>query len=107
MKKSLFATAVLASVAFMPSSAFANYYSYNRCVQNGGGYFGCLGELADVSIAAPEVEKQFGFVKEVKDGEDRVMESLKALSGTCDKAEKGEARLACYRDGLKKSLGEK
>lgn len=107
MKKSIVASAMLATIAVMPSAASANYYSYDRCVKNGGGYFGCLGELADVTIAASEIEKQFGFVKEVKDGEDRIEESLKALSGTCDKAEKGEARLVCYRDGLKKSLGEK
>lgn len=107
MKKLILAPVMLAAIFIMPSAASANYYSYDRCVKNGGGYFGCLGELADVMIAAPEVEKQFGFVKEFKGGEDRIMETLKALSETCDKADKGEARLVCYRDGLKKSLSEK
>lgn len=74
-------------------------------MKNGGGYFGCLGELADISIATPEIEKEFGFVKAY--GEDRVMESIMAVSKTCDDKEKGKDRLICYRDGLKKTLAEK
>lgn len=101
MKKSLIATALLSAVVFAPSSASANYYGYQRCLNNGGGYFGCLGELADGMVAGPALEQDFGFVRNY--GKDRVMESVKELSKTCD-ALKGKEQSACYSQGLEKSL---
>jgi hypothetical protein len=103
MKKSMIATAVLATIAFAPSSAFANYYSYERCVNNGGNWFSCLGALAsdDGSIANPDIKDQFGFAQ--SEGEDRVMESIKARSEICD-VQKGDARMQCYAKGLKQDL---
>ncbi|CUH69426.1 hypothetical protein TL5118_03386 [Thalassovita autumnalis] len=103
MKKSMIATAVLATFAFAPSSAFANYYSYERCMNNGGNWFTCLGALAsdDGSIVSPDIKNQFGFAKE--EGKDRIMESLKARSKVCDR-QKGDARVNCYSKGLKADL---
>ena len=54
MKYSILASAILGAIAIMPSGASANYY----------GYFGCSGELADVTIAALRVEEHFGFAKD-------------------------------------------
>lgn len=104
MKKSMIATAVLATIAFAPSSAFANYYGYERCMNGGGNWFSCLGELADVMIAAPDLEDTFGFAKH--EGEDRIMESIRARSEICD-VQKGDARMQCYANGLKQDLRAK
>lgn len=103
MKKSMIATAILATIAFAPSSAFANYYSYERCMNNGGNWFSCLGALAsdDGSIANPDIKDQFGFAQ--NEGEDRIMESIKARSEICD-VQKGDARMQCYAKGLKQDL---
>lgn len=50
-------------------------------MNNGGNWFTCLGALAsdDGSIANPEINKQFGFVKD--HGEEAVREAVKSLSG--------------------------
>lgn len=101
MKKSLIASAILATLAFAPTGASANYYGYDRCVQNGGGYFGCLGELADSMVAGPELEQDFGFIRNY--GEDRLEESIKDLASTCD-ALKGTQQRSCYSQGLRKAL---
>lgn len=110
MKMSFAKSAILAAVVFVPTSAFANYYSYERCLNGGGNWFSCLGELAwdDGSIASPDqVEEQFGFLRgQIKDGEDRIMETVKDLSQICDK-KKGDQKTTCYQEGLKSKLGSK
>ncbi|SEL31111.1 hypothetical protein [Pacificibacter marinus] len=103
MKKVLIATAALISLNLMPSSASANYYSYQRCMNNGGNAFSCLGELLwdDGSIVAPDIEDQFNFVQ--KYDKAAVMQSVKTHSEQCDQ-QKDKERAACYLDGLKHDL---
>ncbi len=101
MKNSLIAVAAIASTVLFSSSAFANYYSYERCLNNGGNWFTCLGELFDVTIKGPELDKRFGFVKDF--GKERVVKSVRSLSEKCD-TQKGEELMICYQKGLKADL---
>ncbi|MFW2586846.1 hypothetical protein [Sagittula sp. SSi028] len=107
MKTSFVASALFAAALAAPTTASANYYTYQRCMNGGGNWFTCLGELAwdDGSIVAPEeVEETFGFLRaDFKDGEDRVMETIKIVSEKCDE-QKGKAKTACYQKGLKSQL---
>lgn len=106
MKKSNIIHAFFAAALLVPTSAFANYYSYQACIEQGGNFFTCAVELIwdNGEIAPPDFEEQFGFVKDFK--EEQVHEAVKMASETCDKT-KGEERLVCYGEGLKKYLMDK
>jgi hypothetical protein len=103
MKKVLIATAALVSLNLMPSAASANYYSYERCLNNGGNGFSCLGELLwdDGGIVAPDIEDDFNLIK--KYDQAAVLKSLKINSEKCD-TQKDKDRAACYLGGLKHDL---
>lgn len=105
MKKSHILPAFFASALLVPTGAFANYYSYQACIEAGGSFFSCMGELLwdNGEIATPDIQEEFGFVKEFD--EERILETVKMLSPDCDQG-KGEERMVCYQDGLKKYLLE-
>lgn len=102
--KATLASAFLATILFAPTSASANYYGYQRCMNNGGNWFTCLGELADTMVVGPELEKELSPLR--SQGEERIQAKIKALSSTCD-AQKGQEQSACYIRGLKANLTTK
>ena len=95
------------AVWLIPSSAFANYYSYQRCLNNGGGYIGCLGELADVTAMSPDAKKEFNVLLEREKYEQSViLKSIKANEAICGKQEKSADQGACYLETVKRAKKE-
>jgi len=94
------ATAITLS-ALTTTSAFANYYGYQRCMNNGGNWFTCLGELADTMVVGPDIKEDSRFLNQYDT--DAINKIVKSSEGTCSKkGAEGQAR--CYLNALKKGL---
>lgn len=108
-KTYLVTAAVLTGLTFslMPTSAFANYYGYERCMNNGGSWYGCLGELADVMVMDPEHRNELDRLideEERADQEKRfILERVKSNEAVCGKSQK---QAECYLDAIKGARSE-
>lgn len=104
MKNFIKSAAVLLSISLMPTSAFANYYTYQKCIAGGGNGFTCLGDLFTDDGGFnynPEIERDFKFIE----GQDQglILETIKLNEAVCQKY-KNKEQANCYRNALEEVM---
>jgi hypothetical protein len=109
MRNSIIASAVLISTCLAPTLSSANYYSYERCQNNGGNWFTCLGELADTSginkenmnILSKSTPEELKFVLKYDMGS--VVKLVNESKEMCSEF-KGKEQTGCYAASVKDKL---